>query len=59
MMSDFKSYDFSLQGGIHSWTFDDFTISRTDTDDQMLLESEIATYLFRNREVPDLPGAVK
>ena len=28
-------------------------------DDKMLLESEIATYLFRNREVPDLPGAVK
>ena len=29
------------------------------TDDQMLLESEIATYLFRDKEVPDLPGAVK
>ena len=57
MMSNFKSYDSSPQFGIHSWTFDDFTISRTD--DQMLLESEIATYLFRNREVPDLPGAVK
>ena len=57
MMSDFKSYDLSPQCGIHSWTCDDFTISRTD--DQMLLESEIATYLFRNREVPDLPGAVK
>ena len=32
---------------------------KSRTDDQMLLESEIATYLFRNREVPDLPGAVK
>ena len=56
-MSDFRSYDSSPQFGIHSWTFDDFTISRTD--DQMLLESEIATYLFRNGEVPNLPGAVK
>ena len=32
---------------------------KSRTDDQMLLESEIATYLFRDREVPDLPGAVK